>query len=100
MGAHRQAAPDVERADPFRRVHLVSGHRQSVTAERLDGEVELPDGLDGVAVEVDASLPAEAGHLSGRLQDSGLVVGQHHRDEARVRAEGVDHARRIDETAP
>ena len=76
---------DVQRADALRALELVGAERDEVGAERLDVEVDVRRGLDGVDVEQDALAgPDPRGDLGDRLDRADLVVGEHDRDEDRL----------------
>src|SRR4029450_10881926 len=66
-------APDVERTDSFRTVHLVCRNAHEIRTPCLDGNGDAPDGLHGVGVEQDLSLAAETSDLRDRLHAADLV---------------------------
>ena len=90
--------PHVERADALRAVNLVGGEAHQVDAERADVDGDLANGLRGVAVQENAARFADGRDFGERLNDADFVVGEHHRDEARVVANGVGHFLRIEPT--
>ena len=90
--------PDVERADPFRRVELVPRDRQEIGSKVIDAGRNLSDRLCRIGVERHAVLPGNGRACLDGHDGSDLVVGVHHADEDRVRGDratqivGVDAA--------
>src|SRR3990172_1894195 len=92
--------PYVERPDPFRRVHLVPGHRKKVHARFLDVGGNLPHRLRRVRVERNTGLPCDGGDLGDRLDGPDLIVCVHDRDEDRLRGDRLPDILRIDHPVP
>ena len=96
------AAADEEDAGALRGVHLVAGDAEQVDVLERAGEVdgELAGGLDRVGVEEDRGVVGlgDAGQFADGLDGSGLVVGEHDRNqlgvgtESRFEGFGVDDA--------
>ncbi len=103
LGEDVRPVADVQRADALRALELVGAERHEVRAERLDVEVDVRRGLDGVDVEDDALAGADpGGDLGDRLDRADLVVGEHDRDQDRLVVErrlelvGIDPAVAVD----
>ena len=76
---------DVQRADALGTLELVRAERDEIGAERLDVEVDIRRGLDGIDVDHDPlARPDLADDLGDRLDRADLVVGEHDRDEDRL----------------
>jgi len=96
------AVSHVERTDALGSIELVAGERQQVDAERIDVERDLAGRLGRVGMHQAAVGARQPGDLGDRLEGADLVVGVHHRDQCRVRAQRRrdvgrrDAARRID----
>ena len=97
-GSHRQ------RTYALRTAELVRADRDQIGPLGQAGHVEPAEGLDCVGVQPGSrgQLGNDVGHRVERLDDPGLVVDQHHRDEGDRVVEGfgqcfeVDQARRLD----
>ena len=103
LGEDVRPVADVQRADALGPLELVRPERHEVRAERLDVEVDVRRGLDGVDVQQEAlARPHAGGDLGDRLDRADLVVGEHDRDQDRLVVErrlelvGVDPAVAID----
>ncbi len=81
-------APDVERAHPFRTVHLVGRDAHEIRSPLVDTNGHAPDGLHGIGVKQDPSLAAQPSDLRDRLNGPDLVVRRHHRNEDGVGTQG------------
>src|SRR5690349_2045670 len=92
-----RAAADVQSADAFWRVELVSREREQIDAEFFDVNGKLSGGLNGVGVEIDVVLRGDAADFLERLNGAEFVVGVHDGDEAGLRAKGVAERFGIDE---
>ena len=78
VAAHKQ------RARALRRVHLVAGEGKQVAAHLLHVERKLARGLDRIGMEQRAGRVRRVRQLAHRLQDAGLIVGQHDADKLGV----------------
>ena len=84
-----------QRADALRAADLVGRERQGVGAERAAVDGDLAGRLDGVDVQPAVGRAHELGGLGDRLDDAGLVVGQHQGDKRpRRRAPALARASR------
>ena len=78
-------ATNVERADTFRTVYLVSGNREQVDVVRLYVHGNFSDGLHGVHVEENAAFLGDFPDFADRLDNADFVVRVHRRDQNRLR---------------
>ncbi len=74
-----------QRADPRRAADLVRRQGQQIGADRGDVERHLAGGLHRVAVKEGALRMRQRRDLRDRLDDAGLVVGEHNRNQRRPR---------------
>jgi len=79
----RIARTDIERADPFRAVHLVRRQREQVRSEFVNVDGNPADCLGRVSMEKNPSLLRHAADLFDRLDRADLVIGLHDRDKNR-----------------
>ena len=95
-------AADVESADAFRRVKLMTGDCEQIDAESVDVHGNFSNGLHGVGVEKDVVLRGDTANLFERLHSAKLVVRVHNGDQGGLRSDriadgfGIDEAVRID----
>ena len=75
------AAPDEQQADALRSVELVGAGAQQVDVHGVHVDPFPPVRLGGVGVEQDPALAAQGADAGDGVQDAGLVVGVHDRDE-------------------
>ncbi len=92
----RHSFTDDQRTTSFRTMKLVSRQCEGVDAEIPERDRDLSHRLYRIRMNQDAPFPADPRNLRHRLQHSGLVVGQHHRDHRGLRLECVDHPLRRD----
>jgi hypothetical protein len=78
------ATPDVQRANAFGRIELVSGDREQVDAEFIDVDRDLSNRLRRVGVDRRAPPSRRGADVSDRLQRAGLVLGMDNRRERSV----------------
>ena len=86
-----------------RPAELVRRHAQGVRTQIRQHRRQLAEGLDRVAVQECPARMGEARRLTDRLNDAGLVVGEHQRHHARpvpreqiFQRREIDHAIRAD----
>ena len=79
--AGARPAPDIERADALRPVHLVAGNRRKIDTQSLTLNGYFSNSLRRVGVEQGARVAADRGDLAERLEHADLVVRRHHRDD-------------------
>ena len=93
----RRALADVHGADALGRVHLVAADGQHMAANLSDVDRNLASALHRVDMEKDPGLRGNAADLFDRLDDARLVVGQHHADQPRLRANGAENLHGVDQ---
>jgi hypothetical protein len=92
-----EASPDIERADAFRGVELVTGDRQHIKAEFAHIGRDFSDRLGCVGVEADSVLPRDCADFRERLDGADFIVGVHDADQQRPRGNGAAHVLWIDQ---
>ena len=92
----RAVPPDVERADPFRRVELMTGNRQQIDAERVHIDRHLADRLRRIGMDDRAIGLRELRNLGKRLQRADLVLRMDDGDERGVSIDLRRHLAKID----
>ncbi|OQC18642.1 MAG: hypothetical protein BWX70_03456 [Verrucomicrobia bacterium ADurb.Bin070] len=80
-GFESRAAPQVEDANAFGRVQLVSGDRKHVDRQALHVDRQFARDLHRVGVDDGARLLGDLDDLLHREHDAGLVVGPHQADD-------------------
>jgi hypothetical protein len=85
-----------EQSGALRTVKFVGRETGRVDQPRHGGEVDLPEGLDHIAVQKNATGPANLGNLFERLKDAGFIVGSHNGDEPRFWPDRVCELVKID----
>ncbi len=80
-------------------VHLVGADGEQVAAEAADVKGDLARALHRIDVEESTCRAGDSSDFFNGLQDAGLIVGQHHADQAGFGPEGALNVRRIDEAA-
>jgi hypothetical protein len=81
----RGSSPDTERANAFGGIELVAGYRQEVDAQLVHLCWNFSDGLGGVGVEGDPTVPRDASDFRDRLDRADFIVGMHDGDHDRAR---------------
>ena len=75
---------DIQCAYALGTMHLVGADGEHVATKTLYVEGDLARSLYGVDVEENARLSSNTSNIFNRLQNAGLVVGQHHADQPGV----------------
>jgi hypothetical protein len=70
-----------------------------MASESAHVNLHLARALHGINVEKCAGFSGDFADLFDRLQDAGLVVGQHYADQASLRTEGAPNICRVDQAA-
>jgi hypothetical protein len=98
LGPQLDVAADQQGADAGRAVELVRAERQGGHAQRVEVERQLADRLGRVAVKPGTSLqaPDQRPH---RLDRPGLVIGQQHGGQARLRPQQLGEGLLPDDAA-
>src|SRR4051812_42386097 len=73
--------PADERADALRAAKLVRRDAEEVRAKGGHVAIDASGALHGVDMKDAAGFVDDFGDLGDRLDDAGLVIGEHHRDE-------------------
>jgi len=96
QGLERNAAPDIKRADPFRRVELVARDREQIGTEFVHLCRYLADGLRRVCMQRNPMLARDVGNGFGGAD---LVVRVHDADETRILCDRFANGVGIDEAS-
>jgi hypothetical protein len=80
-------------------VKLVAGDGEQVASDLVDIDRNLSRRLHGVGVEVNVGFGRNLSNLGDGLDNARLVVGEHDRDQLRIRSDRALHIRRIDQAA-
>ena len=88
---NRRSAAHEHGADALGPVHLVRADREQVAAEAAHIERDLARALHGVDMEEDAGVGGDLADLFDRLQNAGLVVGQHDADQPGLGPDGAQN---------
>src|SRR4051794_39498351 len=88
---------DVQTPYPFWTINLMGGKGGQVNIHRLYVKRKLADGLRGVRMEKDFSLPANLANRRHVLHNSDLVVGRHDGDQDRITGKGVLQFTQVDQ---
>ena len=83
----RASAPDVQDADAFGGVQLVSRHGEKIHLQRLHVHGDLAHALGRVGVEGHTRFPGNLANLPNGRQRPGLIVGVHDADQDGVRGQ-------------
>src|SRR6185369_7515999 len=86
--ADTRFAADVEGADTFRAVGLVSREAHQVDLEFGEVDLHLAGGLGGIDVEDDAGVAADFAQFGNRLDDADFVIDEHHRGQYGIGTDG------------
>jgi hypothetical protein len=86
----RGVASSQQRADALWTTDLVATDAQQVQPTGGEVNLDLADGLDGVAVHRDGELAGDGDDLGNRLDRSHLVVRPHHTDQRHRLRVGLD----------
>jgi hypothetical protein len=95
-----EASPDIQRADAFRSVELVTGDRQHIHAEFVHLGRYFSDRLGCIGVKVDSMPPRDRTDFRKRLDGADFVVGVHDADQQSLRSNGAARVVRIDQARP
>ena len=96
---HRRTAPHEHRADALGAVHLVGADGEQMAAESAHVEGNFARALHGINMKEGAGARAMFADFLNGLKNAGLVVRQHHADEARLGADGAQNVHRVDQAA-
>jgi hypothetical protein len=100
QGLQCETTSDIERADTFRGVELVTSDGQQIDAEFVDLGRDFSHRLRCIGMDTDPALPRDRADFLDRLDGADLVVGVHDADQDRLRSDGATHVVRIDATCP
>src|ERR1022692_1522210 len=87
-----------KRAHALRRVKLVPGNRQQIASDFANINRNFPRRLHRIGVKINVSFRCNLPNLRYRLQHARLVVGEHDRNQLRIRTKRAPDIIRIDET--
>ncbi len=94
------ARANVQRAHSLRPVNFVRGDGKEIHAESVHVEWQLPRGLHRVAMEIDVCFGGDAPDFLDWLDRTDFVVGVHHADENRFRAQSAADIFGLDDAEP
>ena len=93
-----RAALDENRADAFGCVELVAGKRQQIELQRLHVDGNFARRLHRVRVEINVGFRGDPSDLREWLHRAQFVVGVHHGDQHRFRADRLPQFVQIDQS--
>lgn len=67
----------------------MTGETQQIGTDMGEVDIDLSDGLRRIRVKQDTMAVAGLGYLAHGLDDAGLVIGVHDRDERRFGPQGL-----------